>query len=249
MRVAAVQCDICWEDRSASLARLHPMVEQAADAGAELIVLPEMFAVGFSMDTERVAEEEDGPTAAWLSEVARRRGVAVGGSIPTRLAAGVVHNRFVLATPDGAFSYDKVKPFSYSGEHERYQAGPGTVTWSVAGVQITPFLCYDLRFGDLWWERAADTEVYLCLASWPASRGRHWKHLLIARAIENQAWVVGCNRVGEGGGLDYAGDSVVIDPSGEVMAEASDAEEVLLAEIDPAFTHRLRAEFPFLPDR
>jgi len=101
----------------------------------------------------------------------------------------------------------------------------------------------------MWWERAPRTEVYLCVASWPASRRRHWKHLLIARAIENQAWVVGCNRVGEGGGLDYAGDSMVVDPSGAVVVRASGAEEVLLAEIDPAATHRVRAEFPFLADR
>ena len=249
MRIAAVQCDICWEDRAASLARLEPMVSGAVGAGAELIVLPEMFAVGFSMDTDRVAEDEDGPTLAWLAGVAKDHGVAIGGSIPTRVATGGVHNRFVMATSEGSFSYDKVKPFSYSGEHERYQAGRGTVTWSVAGVRITPFVCYDLRFGDLWWHRAADTEIYLCVASWPASRRRHWEHLLIARAIENQAWVVGCNRVGEGGGQDYAGGSMVVDPTGEVVAAASDTEEVLLADIDPALTHRVREEYPFLPDR
>lgn len=249
MLVALVQCDICWEERESTLSRIESWVERAAAAGAELILLPEMFAVGFSMATDRVAEAEDGPTSRWLQAFAHDRNVSIGGSIPTRISTGRVRNRFVLATPRGVLTYDKVKPFAFAHEDDWYEPGPGTTTWEVSGVRMTPFVCYDLRFADLWWQRAPDTDVYLCVASWPASRRRHWLHLLVARAIENQAWVIACNRVGEGGGQSYCGDSMVVDPNGVVVAAAAEDEGIVLAQVDPARTQAVRAQLPFLADR
>jgi predicted amidohydrolase len=146
--------------------------------------------------------------------------------------------------------YRKIHPFSYSGEHERYDAGDQLTTVDVDGVRCSLFVCYDLRFADEFWAVADRTDCYLVPANWPAARREHWRTLLRARAIENQAYVVGVNRVGEGGGLAYAGDSAIIGPFGEELADGADAgEAVLLADVDPAHVAEVRARYPFLSDR
>lgn len=250
MRVAAIQHDIVWEDREATLARVAPMVAAAAGDGAGLVVLPEMFAVGFSMDPDRVSEPEGGPTSTWLAEQADRHGLWVCGSIPERSSGGRPRNVLVLAGPGGAVHrYAKVHPFTYSGEHEHYYAGTDLVTVDVDGLRVSLFVCYDLRFGDEFWGLAPDTDLYVVPANWPASRAHHWRSLLVARAIENQAYVVGCNRVGRGGRLEYSGDSCIVDPMGEVLDSASGAEATVAAEVDPAVVRATRERFPFLADR
>lgn len=251
MRVAAVQHDIAWEDRDATLRRLEPMVATAAAAGARLVVLTEMFAVGFTMDAERVAEPPGGPTTAWLVDQARTHGVWICGSLPERApGAELPANQLVLAGPDGTVHrYAKIHPFSYSGEQQHFAAGGERVTVDVGGVRTSLFVCYDLRFADEFWALAPATDLYLVPANWPASRRHHWRSLLVARAIENQAYVVGVNRVGEGGRLDYAGDSCIVDPMGEVLASAAGVETVLVADVDPGVVAKTRERFPFLADR
>ncbi|HEX4778167.1 MAG TPA: carbon-nitrogen family hydrolase [Acidimicrobiia bacterium] len=251
MRVAAVQHDIVWEDREANYARLAPMIHAAAAAGARLVALTEMFATGFSMDAARVAEPRDGPSSQFLCEQARANGVWVCGSIAER-ALGVdrPYNTFVLAAPGGVLHrYDKIHPFTYSGEHEHYSAGTELVTVDVDGLAVSPFVCYDLRFADELWPLAPSTDLYIVVANWPESRRLHWQVLLRARAIENQAYVVGVNRVGTGGRLTYAGDSCVIDPLGEVLASAAGGETLVLADVDPGVVRATRERFPFLTDR
>ena len=249
LRVAAIQHDIVWEDRDATLAHVAPLVASAVAGGARLVVLPEMFAVGFSMEPGRVAEPPNGPTTEWLLEQASTHGTWIGGSVPEQ-AAGKPRNVFVLASPDGAVHrYAKIHPFTYSGEHEHYDAGTEHVTVDIDGVRASMFVCYDLRFGDEFWKLAPDTDVFLVPANWPAKRGHHWRTLLVARAIENQAYVVGCNRVGRGGQLDYDGDSFIVDPMGEVLDSASGEEAVVTAEVDPAVVRATRERFPFLRDR
>lgn len=250
MRVGVVQHDICWEDRDATLALVAPRVAGLARAGAELIVLPEMFAVGFSMDTAKVAEAPGGPTETWLRERAAEHGAWVGGSVPVRVDAGGVRNRFLLAGADGRLlTYDKVKPFTHGGEAEHYEAGAGTTSWDLDGVRVTPFVCYDLRFAPLWWDRALTTDLYVCVASWPARRAAHWRSLLVARAVENQAPVLGCNRVGSGGGLDHAGGSILVDALGHVVEDAGTRDTAFVADVDPAQTAQVRTSLPFLEDR
>jgi predicted amidohydrolase len=142
-------------------------------------------------------------------------------------------NAFCLVAPDGTLHrYDKIHPFTYAGEHERFGAGDRFVTVDVEGVQVTLFVCYDLRFADEFWATARDTDAYLVVANWPSTRRHHWRTLLDARAIENQAYVVGVNRVGTGGGLDYTGDSRIVDPLGEVVAGGAMRETILLADLD-----------------
>jgi len=251
MRIAAIQHDIVWEDAEATRHHVEPMVAAAAASGARLVVLTEMFATGFSLEAERIAEVEDGPTSTWLRGQAAQHGLWVYGSVPERQSdGGRPRNVGILAGPDGSVHrYAKIHPFSYAREHESYDAGDRSVTVEVEGVRCSLFVCYDLRFADDWWPLAPSTDVYLCCANWPESRRAHWIALLQARAIENQAYVVGVNRVGEGGGLSYAGDSRVFDPLGEMLAGAARTETILLADVDAAEVAKVRDRFRFLQDR
>jgi len=251
MRFAVVQHDIVWEDRAANFARLAPQVARAAGAGAEFVLLSETFSTGFSM-TPGIGEPEGGPSAQFLQEQAAEHGIWVGGSCPEIADDGPLpYNSFVLAGPDGAVHrYRKLHPFTHGGEHERFRAGDGPVTVTVDGVRITPFICYDLRFADVFWQAARDTDLYVVVANWPAARRLHWQALLQARAIENQAYVVGCNRVGTAGdGTEHAGDSRIVSPTGELLATAAGIETILLADVDPAEVAATRDRFRFLADR
>ncbi|MEQ8717384.1 MAG: carbon-nitrogen family hydrolase [Acidimicrobiales bacterium] len=250
IRVAAVQQDTVWEDPGANFARLAPRVDAAVAGGADLVVLCEMYSTGFSMATDRTAEKPDGPSTAFLVDQAEAHGIWMGGSIPVVVDDGLPRNRFVLAGPDGQMHhYDKIHPFSYSGEHERFAAGDEFVTVDLGGFRVGLFVCYDLRFADEFWALAHDVDAYLIPANWPTKRREHWKALLVARAIENQAYVVGVNRVGTGGKLDYSGDSLVIDPFGEVIAAAAAVETTLIVDLDADRVREVREKFPFLPDR
>jgi predicted amidohydrolase len=253
MRVAAIQSDIVWEDPEANFERLRPWVTAAAAAGARLVVLPEMFACGFSMATERVRETPDGPSARFLAEQANQHGLWICGSIPES-AAGEArpYNTLVLASPGGQVlhRYRKIHPFSFAGEHEHYGAGDLHVTVDIEGLRCTLFVCYDLRFADEFWARAHDTDAYIVVANWPERRRRHWTTLLQARAIENQAYVVGCNRVGTAGdGTEHVGDSRIVSPMGELLATAAGIETVLLADVDAGEVAATRDRFRFLADR
>ena len=252
MRVAGIQHDIVWHDKPANFARLQAMIAKATGEGAQLVLLTEMFSTGFSMATDVVAEPPDGPSIEFLQRQAAEHGVWVAGSVPVRRADDPRPvNQFTLAGPSGELHvYAKIHPFSYGGETEHYAAGSTTITVDIDGIRTTPFVCYDLRFADVFWSAAPSTDLYVVVANWPASRAHHWRSLLTARAIENQAWVVGVNRVGEGDGLAYAGDTRVVDPMGEtVAAAATPNEEILVADLDADAVEATRARFPFLLDR
>jgi predicted amidohydrolase len=252
LSVACIQHDICWEDPPATFEHLGPMIAGAADAGARLVVLTEMFSTGFSMAAERIAEPPDGPSTEFLCAQAVRHGTWLAGSIPMFDVPGEKPaNVLTLADPDGGLHrYAKIHPFGYAGEHDHYRAGTETAVVDIAGVRLGLFVCYDLRFGDDWWPLAPHVDAYLVVANWPAARRRHWQTLLLARAIENQAYVIGCNRVGtDGNGLPYAGDSAIVDPLGEVLTEPAETETVLYGAVDPMLVAEVRARFPFLPDR
>jgi len=249
MKIAAVQHDIVWEDRTANFDRLALQVARAVGAGGELVLLSETFSTGFSM-TPGIGEPEGGPSSQFLVAQAAEHGVWVAGTCP-EISEGeeLPHNSFVLAGPDGtAHRYRKLHPFAE--ERHRFRSGDGPVTVEVGGLRITPFICYDLRFADVFWAAAPDTDVYLVPANWPSARRHHWTSLLQARAIENQAYVVGCNRVGTAGdGTEHAGDSRIVSPMGELLATASGVETIVLADVDPAEVTATRDRFPFLMDR
>ncbi len=256
LRVAAVQHDIVWNDRDANCARLAPMITHAVGAGASLVVLTETFSVGFGFDApDFTTEPEGGPSSQFLSTQARQHGVWVGGSCPEIRSDAPADdqrpsNSFVLAAPDGTqHRYRKIHPFSFAGEDRFVRPGDELVTVDVDGVRVSMFVCYDLRFADEFWGLAPGTDLYVVPANWPAARRAHWTSLLRARAIENQAYVVGVNRVGSGGGIEYVGDSQIIDPLGELLATGSRAETIVLADVSTDHVASVRDRFRFLADR
>ena len=256
MKFAAVQHDIVWEDREANFARLAPLIAGAVGAGAGFVLLTETFSTGFSM-TPGIGEPEGGPSSKFLADRAAEHGVWVAGSCPEiampsgETAGELPYNSLVLAGPDGTVHrYRKLHPFTHAGEHERFRAGEKPVTVQIGGLRVTPFICYDLRFADIFWRAAPDTDVYLVPANWPSPRRQHWQTLLQARAIENQAYVVGCNRVGTAGdGTEHVGDSRIVSPMGELLATAAGVETILLADVDAAEVAATRDQLRFLPDR
>jgi omega-amidase len=243
--------DLAWEDWKANHTRAAKLLKRAADAGADLALLPEMFATGFSMDAAKIAQPPGGPTERWLQGMARGLGLTlVAGVAETGASGGLPVNNALFVTPDGEVSrYTKLHPFSFSGEDEHYDKGAKVVTWEVAGARVTPQICYDLRFPEPFRLAADATDAFLVIANWPERRRAHWQTLLRARAIENLCYVLAVNRVGEGGGQPYAGDSAAISPWGETLVAAAEAETVLLVDVDPAQVKDARAKFPVLKDR
>jgi predicted amidohydrolase len=250
MKVAAIQHDIIWEDPGATNKLIAPMIAAAAAGGARLICLTEMFATGFSMHPERIAELEGGPNEQFLLDQAREHRAWIVGSIAQWGADGRARNNAVVAGPDGeVHRYAKIHPFGYAGEADHYAAGDRFLTLEIDGLRVSVFVCYDLRFADEFWALAESTDLYLVPANWPEPRREHWRALLRARAIENQAFVVGANRVGKVKDLDYVGDSAIIDPLGRTLAEASVGSGVLVADVSASEVARVRAALPFLADR
>jgi predicted amidohydrolase len=255
VRIAAIQHDIVWNDPQANFERLAPMIGAAAASGARIALCTETFSTGFAVDVDDLGEPEGGPSSTFLLDQATAHGLWVGGTCPEIPVDAPDDdqrpcNSFVLAGPDGTVHrYRKIHRFTYGGEDRRFRAGVEPVTVEVEGLRLSLFVCYDLRFADLFWQAAAGTDVFLVPANWPAARRLHWQALLQARAIENQAYAVGVNRVGEGGGLAYSGDSRIVDPLGEVLASAAHTESIVLADISRDVVAAVRQRFPFLADR
>jgi predicted amidohydrolase len=249
MRIALLQMDLAWEDVEENHRRARRHLEESKRRDARLALLPEMFCTGFSMDSRRIAQSPGGPSETFLRQTARELSLWILASIP-EAGEPRPRNMAILAAPDGsATRYAKIHPFTYGGEHRVYAGGDRVVTVEVEGLRLTPFVCYDLRFPEPFRLAAADTDLFAVVANWPVPRREAWRTLLRARAIENLCYVAGVNRVGEGGGLRYAGDSAAISPWGEVLVEGSEAEAVLVCDVDPAVVRDSRAKFPALDDR
>ncbi|MTD40916.1 amidohydrolase [Erwinia sp. CPCC 100877] len=217
LKITLLQQPLIWMDGTANLRYFDPLLEQITDS--DLILLPEMFTTGFAMEAARqsIPEEE---VITWLQEKARQSNALVAGSSAIGGETGAV-NRFLLVQPDGGVHrYDKRHLFRMAQEHHHYRPGNERKIVEWRGWRILPQICYDLRF-PVWSRNRNDYDLALFVANWPASRSHHWQALLMARAIENQAYVAGCNRVGtDGNGLHYRGDSCIIDPQGEILASA-----------------------------
>ncbi len=251
IRVHAVQFDIAWEDKAANFAKVQALVAAARPEPGSLIVLPEMFACGFSMNlgvTKQRAERED---ERFLVSLASAHGAFVIGGVVSPGSGEKGRNESVLVAPDGkvAARYTKIHPFSLGGETAGHEFGAEIVTAEWGGFIVAPFVCYDLRFPEIF--RAAaklGANLFVVIALWPAKRQQHWLTLLQARAIENQAYVIGVNRVGAEPLYQYAGRSVVVDPHGVIIADAGEREQVLSAAIDADVVNGWRRDFPALRD-
>lgn len=249
LKIALVQADLRWENVDENLEHLEELLLKAS---ADLIVLPEMFSTGFTMNPSKCAEEMDGKTFKWLRQIAGKKNAVVTGSVSVR-ESGKYFNRLFWMKPDGSFSrYDKRHLFRMGKEQDHYESGKSLLTEILNGWKIRPFICYDLRFPvwsrNQWNDDAtvADYDVLLYVANWPEKRKNHWRQLLIARAIENQAFCIGVNRVGvDGNGIPYSGNTMIIDPSGAILAEADKpVESVLEFTLSSKSLFELRKKFP-----
>ena len=250
LRVAAVQHDIVWEDPETNFQKLRPQITEAANEGGQLVVLSEMFSTGFTMNSAKCAEALDGASHQFLVDQAAEHQIWITGSVPMRWEDGIAYNTLNLVAPNGdTYRYKKIHPFSFSAEPENYGAGSEFLQVDIEGTRTTFFICYDLRFADEFWQTAQSTDLFVIPANWPAGRRIHWQTLLQARAIENQAYVLGVNRVGDGDGLSYSGDSALIDPWGEMIVSGTSDESLLVADVDVEVVKQTRTSFPVFQDR
>lgn len=242
MRVALLQFDTIWLCREQNFHTIERLLEGVE---CDLVVLPEMFPTGYSIDASLVAEPTNGPTLYWMQEFSLKRDVALLGTVAVT-DKGVAYNRMYMTLPDGTvFHYDKRHLFTFAGEERTFSPGKERIIVEWQGVRILPLVCYDLRF-PVWSYLPGQVDLVVYSASWAASRTGAWDTLLPARAVENQAWVVGVNRTGEDQDhTPYAGHSAAYDFMGRKMADCGEQEGVQVVEIDPAkiaaFRERFRA--------
>lgn len=248
MKIGIVQFDIAWEDKEENFRRIKKLIPERVDC--DIIVLPEVFNTGFSMNPQ-VAEERGGKTERFLSGLA--------SSLNTKVLAGyVVNSKGKLKNTAALFSekgekiasYSKIHLFSPLGEDKVFIRGNRTVLFKINKTPCSVFICYDLRFPEIFRKVAEKVKVIFLIANWPQSRAEHWKCLLMARAIENQCFVVGVNRVGEDlNAIRYSGDSIVFDPWGNEIFNAFNKEGFFELKLDTNRVKEIREKFPFLKDR
>jgi len=247
LRTLLVQARIRWKDPAENRTHLHSLVQESGES-FDLLVLPETFTTGFLGDADLSQENMQGPTVAWMKSIAEEFDAAVAGSVVI-MENGHRYNRLVFVTPEAEVTYyDKRHLFAFGGENKRYTPGSSRVVIKYRDWRICLQICYDLRF-PAWCRNRDDYDLMLLVANWPAKRVHHWLALLEARAIENQSWVIGLNRVGkDGNGLDYPGRSVVFDPLGASAADLGGEECTQAVTLDLEQLKQVRRDFPFQTD-
>ena len=249
LRVLMVQPELRWQDPAENRRSLRQQITCAlSDKSANLVLLPETFTTGFLGDVGREPESMDGVTVEWMKQLANDHDAAIGGSVVIG-DSGHRFNRFLFVTPEGTVDhYDKHHLFTHGGEHRNYSAGERRVIVSYSGWRIALQVCYDLRF-PVWCRNCDDYELSLFVANWPTKRANAWTSLLQARAIENQAYVIGINRVGEdGNGLEYSGQSAAYDALGQELLCLGGDVAVGCVELDREALLNFRNDLPFLAD-
>lgn len=252
LTITTIQTALHWEDKKANLQMLEEKI-MGIEERTELVVLPEMFSTGFSMKPAELAETMDGETVQWMKRVAAQKKIILTGSLIIKEQDNY-YNRFVWMLPNGLHGvYDKRHRFAFAGEDKEYTAGNKRLIASVKGWKINLQVCYDLRF-PVWARQQSQPEgpeydILIYVANWPEKRSHAWKTLLQARAIENQCYVIGVNRVGnDGNEIYHSGDSMVIDPLGEVLYYKKDDEDVHTITLQQEQLDVIRAKLPFLKD-
>jgi omega-amidase len=250
--ITTIQTSLFWEDKRANLQMLEEKIA-ALSAKTEIVVLPEMFSTGFSMQPKLFAEDMNGETLEWMKRISSEKGIVLTGSIIAE-ENGAYYNRLIWMLPNGQFGYyNKRHLFAYAGEHEQYTPGNKRLIASVKGWKINLQVCYDLRF-PVWSRQQTENgvpeyDLLIYVANWPEKRSHAWKTLLCARAIENQCYVVGVNRVGtDGNNIYHSGNSLVIDPLGQVLYHMADEEDSNTITLSKEKLTEIRTRFPFLND-
>jgi omega-amidase len=248
-----IQTELHWEDKAANLAMLEEKILSIKEK-TNVVVLPEMFSTGFSMKPEALAENMEGSAVQWMKRVAAEKKIILTGSLIIE-EEGNYFNRLIWMLPNGQYGfYDKRHRFAFAHEDQHYTAGGKRFIASVNGWKINLLVCYDLRF-PVWarqnfgTEKQFEYDVLVYVANWPERRSTAWKSLLQARAIENQCYVIGVNRVGnDGNHIFHSGDSMVVDPLGEILYQKSKDEDVFTIALDKEHLDQVRQKFPFWRD-
>lgn len=246
LKVTVIQSNIVWENPDANLEKYSQWIKHIG--GSDVIVLPEMFSTGFSMNPKALKEGMTGTSVAWMKQIAAEKNAAVAGSLIIE-EKQKIYNRALWVFPDGSLeTYDKSHLFTMGQEHLHYTAGKKKIIVEYKGWRFCPLICYDLRF-PVWARNAENYDVLLFMANWPSPRHHVWKNLLVARAIENQSYCLACNRIGNDGmGLSYLGDSACISPKGEVVF-MGEKEGIQTFTLSYSELHKFRKIFPLLDDK
>ena len=249
LTVALGEYDTGWHDPVQSLARAGAIADEARAVGADLLVLPEMCASGFTMDADQFAEPPDGPSSRALSALAAEHHLWLIAGLSMRRNGQYLNSALAFA-PDGslAATYDKQRLFGYAKETTIYSAGASPCVIKVGGLSVGLFVCFDLRFPELFREVAREVDACVIIANWPSARQRHWEVLTEARAIENQCYLVAVNRIGEGDGLEYTGGSLILDPWGTRCDTLAPGSSLRIGELSRSAVAEVRKSFPLVTD-
>ncbi|HQW83174.1 MAG TPA: amidohydrolase [Ferruginibacter sp.] len=252
LSITTIQSNLIWEDKAANLQMFENKIN-SIEENTEIVILPEMFNTGFSMKPELFAENMNGESVEWMKRLSRENGIVLTGSLMIE-EEGNYFNRLVWMLPNGQYGYyNKRHLFAFGEEDKHYTAGNKRLIASVKGWKINLMVCYDLRF-PVWArqqfnETGFEYDVMVYVANWPERRSHAWKTLLCARAIENQCYVVGVNRVGNDGyNIYHSGNSLVIDPLGQVYYHLADDEDVNTIVLEKEILDETRMKFPFWKD-
>jgi omega-amidase len=257
LTVTLIQSDLHWEDKQANLDMFEEKVNSVKEK-MEVVVLPEMFSTGFSMNPAKLAETMEGPSIQWMKRIASSKKIILTGSLIIE-EAGNYHNRLVWMLPNGEYGcYDKRHLFGYAGEDGHYFPGFKRLIASVKGWKVNLQICYDLRF-PVWARQSLplqgeenespEYDLLVYVANWPERRNHAWKTLLQARAIENQCYVIGVNRVGkDGNDFNYSGDSMIVNAMGEVLYTKANQEDIFTYTLELGSLQEIRQKLPFLKD-
>ncbi|MBM9499829.1 carbon-nitrogen family hydrolase [Leptospira sp. 201903071] len=258
LNVALVQCDLSWENQEANYDHVRNLILSTLDKKKEerpdLILLPETFATGFTMRSERIAEPNDGPTETFLKKIAKETEAYICAGWIRKNPEGKPFNTVSVVKPDGGIvlRYSKIHPFTFGGEDRHYSSGSEILSYDLNGFRITPFICYDIRFPEIFRRVAGETDIFTIHANWPIPRIHHWELILKTRAIENQAYVFGVNRIGIAGynkSVHHNGHSLAVAPNGDFTDAGDEVETILFYKAEKKSIIEYRETFPVLRDR
>lgn len=250
MRVGLTQMDIVWENKEKNMERAEKLMGQAVKQGVELLVFPEMTLTGFTMNTALAGEEMlFSPTLQFFKESSFKYHMAMAFGFVEDFGGEYYNKLMIVSEGRILYDYDKIHPFRYGEEGAHYIGGNEVKTVELNGLTVSGFVCYDLRFPEIFQAVSDKTDMILVIANWPGERVVHWETLLRARAIENQCYVVGVNRIGKGNGLEYMESSMAFDPFGERITKAHSKAELMVVDVDAGKVTQIRKQFPFREDR
>jgi len=250
MKVGLTQMDIIWEEKEKNMEKAGKLMEQAAKQGVDLLVFPEMTLTGFTMNTALAGEEMlFSPTLRFFKEASRQHHMAMAFGFVEDFGEEYYNKLMIVSEGRVIYDYDKIHPFNYGEEGRHYIGGHEVKTTTLKNMELSGFVCYDLRFPEIFQAVSGHADMILVIANWPKERILHWETLLRARAIENQCYIIGVNRIGKGNGLEYIESSMAFDPLGERLTKAHSKSELMVVDVDADRVKQVRKQFPFKEDR